>query len=164
MYAYVGLLFALVERTLVCSAWWSAACALRCPALFWSFRRRARGLRALHADTARWFDVLQRADIALLLEMLLGLPDVEIRDVGRQRASSVWPWGPKRNSSCRCCICVLCPKTFWAAQKTTLLWCSIGHLHQSRCLKTKFQQRRPTASWIVITPVNTVEYHMCALL
>jgi hypothetical protein len=25
---------------------------------------------ALHADTARWFSVLQRADIALLLEML----------------------------------------------------------------------------------------------
>jgi hypothetical protein len=73
MYAYVGLLFALVERALVCSAWWSAACALHWPAPFWSFRRRTRGLRALHADTARWFGVLQRADIALLLEMLLEL-------------------------------------------------------------------------------------------
>jgi hypothetical protein len=72
MYAYVGLLFALVERAILCIACWSAACALHCPAPFWSFRQSARGLRALHADTARWFSVLQRADIALLLEMLSG--------------------------------------------------------------------------------------------
>jgi hypothetical protein len=79
MHIYVGLLFALVERALLCSAWWSAACALHFPAPFWSFRRRARRLRALHADTARWFGILQRADIALLLEMLLGQTHTQSR-------------------------------------------------------------------------------------
>jgi hypothetical protein len=37
------------------------------------FGASGEGLRALHVDTARWFSVLQRADIALLVEMLLEL-------------------------------------------------------------------------------------------
>jgi hypothetical protein len=45
-------------------------CCLRAALSSAVLKLPARGLRALHVDTVRWFGVLQRADIELLLEML----------------------------------------------------------------------------------------------